>query len=349
MAGAVGSIGTILPRRCVWLNRGRGAQCAMRPLVFQPATMLRIAASASTSSPTEEISQIQQDLELDAKTEQRAAKLACPICYYPLVKKSDKSSSSIYGPLLKCDRCKKDYQNNGTYLDLTVAASSGEYTESMPVATELFRSPLVSFLYERGWRQNFVWAGFPGPKKEFEMAKEYLNPTIGGTIVDASCGSGLFSRLFVRSGMFSQVIALDFSENMLRQCSEFVEKENIPNENLVLVRADISRLPFPSGSIDAVHAGAALHCWPSPASAVAEISRVLRPGGVFVATTFIADVVPPAVPVLRFTRQYFAQFTSNTIYVSETELEDLCSACGLVGFTCVRNGFFVMISATKPS
>ncbi|KAF3331179.1 methyltransferase [Carex littledalei] len=331
--------------------------------------MLRIAASASTASPIEEISQvqIQQHLELDAKTEQRAAKLACPICYYPLVKKSDESSSSIYGSLLGCDRCKKDYRNNGTYLDLTVAASSGEYTESMPAATELFRSPLVSFLYERGWRQNFVWGGFPGPEKEFEMAKEYLKPTIGGTIVDASCGSGLFSRLFVKSGMFSQVIALDFSENMLRQCSEFVEKENIPNENFVLVRADISRLPFPSGSIDAIHAGAALHCWPSPASAccklsssiqsvltlsraeVAEISRVLRPGGVFVATTFIADVVPPAVPVLRFTRQYFAQFTSNTIYVSETELEDLCSACGLVGFTCVRNGFFVMISATKPS
>jgi len=34
------------------------------------------------------------------------------------------------------------------------------------------------------------------------------------------------------------------------------------------VRADISRLPFVSGSIDAVHAGAAIHCWPSPACAV---------------------------------------------------------------------------------
>ena len=34
------------------------------------------------------------------------------------------------------------------------------------------------------------------------------------------------------------------------------------------MRADISRLPFVSGSIDAVHAGAAIHCWPSPACAV---------------------------------------------------------------------------------
>jgi len=38
--------------------------------------------------------------------------------------------------------------------------------------------------------------------------------------------------------------------------------------NLALVRADVSRLPFASGSVDAVHAGAALHCWPSPSNAV---------------------------------------------------------------------------------
>lgn len=29
-----------------------------------------------------------------------------------------------------------------------------------------YRTPLVSFLYERGWRQNFIWGGFPGPEKE---------------------------------------------------------------------------------------------------------------------------------------------------------------------------------------
>lgn len=36
----------------------------------------------------------------------------------------------------------------------------------------------------------------------------------------------------------------------------------------MLVRADIFRLPFLSGSVDAVHAGAAIHCWPSPSAAV---------------------------------------------------------------------------------
>ncbi|CAL9754664.1 unnamed protein product [Musa acuminata subsp. burmannicoides] len=175
----------------------------------------------------------------------------------------------------------------------------------MPAATELFRSPLVSFLYERGWRQNFVWGGFPGPEREFEMAKGYLKPSTGGTIIDASCGSGLFSRLFAKSGMFSLVIALDFSENMLQQCYHFINEEGMPRENLILVRADISRLPFVSSSVDAVHAGAAIHCWPSPSAGVAEISRVLRPGGVFVATTFILDVLPPVIPILKTVRQYY--------------------------------------------
>jgi len=181
------------------------------------------------------------------------------------------------------------------------------------------------------------------------MAKTYLKPTIGGTVVDASCGSGLFSRLFVKSGLYSLVVALDFSENMLKQCSEYIKQENISDERLALVRADISRLPFVSGSIDAVHAGAAIHCWPSPACAVAEISRVLRPGGVFVASTFVADVIPPAIPILRIGRPYISQITGNNTFLSEVEFEDLCKACGLVDFKFVRNGFYIMFSATKTS
>ena len=42
----------------------------------------------------------------------------------------------------------------------------------------------------------------------------------------------------------------------------------------------------------AVHAGAAIHCWPNPTAALAEISRVLRPGGVFVASTFLNFTAP---------------------------------------------------------
>ncbi|KAF9623779.1 hypothetical protein IFM89_005286 [Coptis chinensis] len=278
--------------------------------------------------------------------------LACPICYNQLIDIGDPGLTvkTIPGPSFQCNTCKKSYDSNDTYLDLTVAGGAKQYSEYIPPSTELFRTPLVSFLYERGWRQSFsIWGGFPGPDKEFKLAKDYLKPVLGGNIIDASCGSGLFTRLFSKSGLFSLVVALDFSENMLRQSYEFIKQEDgIPEENLILVRADIARLPFVSSSVDAVHAGAALHCWPSPSAAVAEISRVLRPGGVFVATTYILDGIYGTVPLLKTLRQTIGQATSSHIFLSERELEDLCEACGLVNFTCARNGPFIMLSATKP-
>ena len=60
---------------------------------------------------------------------------------------------------------------------------------------DLFTSPQVSFAYERGWRQGFASAGFPGPDKEAEMAMEYFAPSIAraegsNVVVDMSCATG---------------------------------------------------------------------------------------------------------------------------------------------------------------
>ncbi|CAA7013347.1 unnamed protein product [Microthlaspi erraticum] len=321
-----------------------------RRVVFVPRSA-RASSSASVSVETN--SSVNSAIEKEKHREEQEI-LACPICYNSLAWISQPNGlieSALSGTQLQCNTCKKSYSSNETHLDLAVASGSKQYSEPMPLSTELFRTPLVSYLYERGWRQNFIWGGFPGPEKEFEMAKEYLKPVLGGNIIDASCGSGLFSRLFARSQLFSLVIALDYSENMLRQCYELLnQEENFPNkEKLVLVRADIARLPFLSGSVDAVHAGAALHCWPSPSSAVAEISRVLKPGGVFVATTFIYDGLFTFIPFLKNLRQEIMRYSGAHTFLSERELEDLCRAGGLVGFTRVRNGPFIMLSATKPS
>ncbi|ESQ27304.1 hypothetical protein EUTSA_v10018789mg [Eutrema salsugineum] len=318
------------------------------------AVFLSRSANASSASASVETNSSVDSVVEKEKNRGEKNILACPICYNSLAWISQPNGlvePTASGTQLQCNTCKKSYSGNETHLDLAVASGSNQYSEPMPLSTELFRTPLVSFLYERGWRQNFIWGGFPGPEKEFEMAKDYLKPVLGGNIIDASCGSGMFSRLFARSELFSLVIALDYSENMLRQCYEFLnQEENVTNkEKVVLVRADIARLPFLSGSVDAVHAGAALHCWPSPSSAVAEISRVLKPGGVFVATTFIYDGPFSFIPFLKNIRQEIMRYSGSHIFLSERELKDICGACGLVGFTCVRNGPFIMLSATKPS
>lgn len=60
---------------------------------------------------------------------------------------------------------------------------------------------------------------------QFKMAQGYFKSVEGGLLVDVSCGSGLFSRKFAKSGTYSAVIALDFSENMLRQCFDFIKRD----------------------------------------------------------------------------------------------------------------------------
>ncbi|KOM41697.1 hypothetical protein LR48_Vigan04g189500 [Vigna angularis] len=323
-------------------------------LRFPPSIRLRASSTAvidTETNPTESV-------VVEKEVRNSSNPLACPVCYDSLTWNGGPGFSvdTISGSNFQCGTCQKTYIGNQTHIDLTATGGAKSYGDTMPFSTELFRHssslvPLISFLYERGWRQTFsVWGGFPGPEKEFELMKGFLKPVLGGNIVDASCASGLFSRLFAKSQLFSFVVALDYSENMLQQCYEFIQQEeNFPKENLILVRADISRLPFVSNSIDAVHAGAALHCWPSPLAAVAEISRVLRPGGVFVATTYILDGPFSIIPFRSILRQTLRQASGNYSFLSERELEDLCRACGLVGFKCIRNGPFVMISARKPS
>lgn len=279
---------------------------------------------------------------------------SCPICYEPLIRKGPSGFNlpAIYRSGFKCLNCQKPFSSKEIYLDLTVTSGTKEYSESKPSRSELFRSPLVSFLYERGWRQNFIQSGFPGPDREFNMAQEYFKPVFGGLLLDVSCGSGLFSRKFASCREYKAVIALDFSENMLLQCYDFIRKDvKLSDANLALVRADISRLPFSSASVDAVHAGAALHCWPSPSNAVAEISRVLRSGGVFVGTTFLRTVLnsPFSDGTPRPLRQVFNQVSSNSYaYFNEKEIEALCKACGFVNYSSKVERSFIMFSAQKP-
>lgn len=56
-----------------------------------------------------------------------------------------------------------------------------------------------------------------------------------------------------------------------------------------LVRLDVGQIPMQDSSVDCLHAGAAMHCWPDLDAAISEIHRVLQPGGRYFATTFLSD------------------------------------------------------------
>mmetsp|Transcript_143602 Transcript_143602/g.459369 ORF Transcript_143602/g.459369 Transcript_143602/m.459369 type:complete len:458 (-) Transcript_143602:163-1536(-) len=222
------------------------------------------------------------------------------------------------------------------------------FNRSAPVGTGTFQSPLVSFAYERGWRSSFAASGFPGVDEEFRLAQDFLAEScgVGAHLLDASCGSGLFCRRFAATGRYGSVTALDYSSAMLRQVDDFAVKELGANYGvssptstaLTLVRADIARLPFATSSLDGVHAGAAIHCWPAPENGVAEVARVLKPGGVFVLTTFR--------PGGRLRGE---SSNSNGFRLwTEEDLRDLTRQCGLVDFEAIkRDPSFIMVRCRK--
>lgn len=83
----------------------------------------------------------------------------------------------------------------------------GAQLSGQPLRQELFRTPVVSYLYERGWRESFASAGFPGIEKEYELAMDFFKAAEGKTVMDLSCGSGLMVRRLAKSNFFGKVVA----------------------------------------------------------------------------------------------------------------------------------------------
>jgi ubiquinone/menaquinone biosynthesis C-methylase UbiE len=158
---------------------------------------------------------------------------------------------------------------------------------------DLFTSPAVSFAYERGWRQAFQRAGFPGADREAQMAMDYFEPAItdDSRVVDMSCATGLFTRRFAQSGRYKLVLGCDYSSSMLQEARRRLERDRAISRRtkVELIRLDVGKIPMRDNSIDALHAGAAMHCWPDLPAAVSEIHRVLQPGGRYFATTFLSS------------------------------------------------------------
>ncbi len=99
-------------------------------------------------------------------------------------------------------------------------------------------------------------------------------------VLDLACGTGDFSRLIKRRIGGSRLVALDLTEPMLRRAA----RHGAP------VCGDASALPFPDACFDAVLVGYGLRNFPALEAALAEIRRVLRPGGVLVSLDFF---LPP--------------------------------------------------------
>jgi len=92
---------------------------------------------------------------------------------------------------------------NGLFLDLTSPSTlrkpMWQQSRKEVVNTNFFKIPFISAIYERGYRQNFERAGFPGIEKEFVEVQELFNAANASLVLDLSCGSGFMTRKLLKS------------------------------------------------------------------------------------------------------------------------------------------------------
>ncbi|GAA4540024.1 class I SAM-dependent methyltransferase [Amycolatopsis samaneae] len=149
------------------------------------------------------------------------------------------------------------------------------------------RKTLVKAQYETTAAAADYAAAFEdwGPTARYHRSRrhivgEVLKDCPGGTLLDVGCGPGMQVRnlLDERPGDF-RITACDQSPAMVEAAAERVGA----TAGVRLSVADIEHMPFGDGSFDVVLAMGVLE-YVDAGSALREIARVLRPGGLAVAT-----------------------------------------------------------------
>ncbi len=127
-----------------------------------------------------------------------------------------------------------------------------------------------------GWRKEelrkrFYAPEFCGMYQRFEDTLRERIPA-GAVVLDAGCGSGRVFRYELALGC--RVVGVDIGE-------ELRDNPNVDER----LRGDLERLPFAAASFDAVLASHVMEHLPRPEKALAEVTRVLKPGGRFLLLT----------------------------------------------------------------
>src|SRR5512144_826624 len=127
---------------------------------------------------------------------------------------------------------------------------------------------------------------------------ELAHVSEGTSVLDLACGTG--DLAFAAAAAGGRVVALDVTARMIEIAKSKAAVDPVIGARTTgrsmgpardryapaFVVADMMELPFPSASFDVVTTGYGLRNVPLVEAAIAEIARVLKPGGAFVSLDF---------------------------------------------------------------
>jgi arsenite methyltransferase len=215
------------------------------------------------------------------------------------------------------------------YLDLLGDSTDETPPKNTGVIQAAWASGLGSMLYDNA--QAFarkllsVW----------QLPIDWLNIPAGGVALDVGSGPGNVTASLARAaGPDGLALGIDISEPMLARA---VSAQAGPQVGFL--RADAQKLPLRDETVDAAVSLAVLQLIPNPSATLAEMVRVLRPGG---RMALMVPTVGPAAAVFRLLPAGGAHF------FAEDELGDTFESLGLVSVRTKTLGNIQWVRGKKP-
>jgi demethylmenaquinone methyltransferase/2-methoxy-6-polyprenyl-1,4-benzoquinol methylase len=132
---------------------------------------------------------------------------------------------------------------------------------------------------DRGWR---------------ERAVDALSLSSGARVLDLCTGTGDLAIAIVHRTNGATVVGVDFAGEMLRLARTKVSGASLDGR-IRLVRGDATRIPLPDSSCDAATIAFGIRNVAEPQQALAELARVIKPGG----RLAILEFGEPRIPGIR--------------------------------------------------
>ena len=123
-------------------------------------------------------------------------------------------------------------------------------------------------------------------KIEMKWFKKTMSLAPGAEILEIGCGRGAGAKLIRQAFRPAALHAQDLDLAMIQRAKGYLKAAD--SKAISLSVADANRLPFKALSLDAVFGFGVLHHIPDWQTALGEIARVLKPGGVY----FIEELYP---------------------------------------------------------
>src|SRR4029079_10601897 len=118
-------------------------------------------------------------------------------------------------------------------------------------------------------RQMGVWSRFAG-----EIFLDWVKPAPGLKWIDVGCGNGAFTELVINRCQPASIDGVDPSEGQLA-----FARERPAGRVATFHQGGAEALPFPDKQFDIATMALVIFFVPNPAKGVAEMARVLKPGG----------------------------------------------------------------------